>query len=207
MSRNFLKIIGCGGHGKVVLDALSIVNQNLIISLCDSNQELLGKKINNLVISSTLDSLNEFTGLVHISIGNNYVREKISRLVNAQTKFLTIAHPSAIISATAVIQEGSFIAAGSILGPDCNIGKGCIINHGSVIDHDVKIENYAHVAPNSTLGGNVKVGSYVLIGAGSVVLPNLEIGDGAVVGAGSIVTKSVPANCIVLGVPAKQIRP
>jgi hypothetical protein len=43
------------------------------------------------------------------------------------------------------------------------------------------------------------------IGAGAVVLAGLEIGIGAMVGAGAVVTRSVPANAIVAGNPAKII--
>lgn len=41
------------------------------------------------------------------------------------------------------------------------------------------------------------------IGAGATVLPGIEIGRGAMVGAGAVVTRSVPANAIVVGNPAK----
>jgi len=38
------------------------------------------------------------------------------------------------------------------------------------------------------------------------VLPGVRIGRGAVIGAGSVVTKSIPANAIALGVPARVVR-
>lgn len=37
------------------------------------------------------------------------------------------------------------------------------------------------------------------------MLGNIEVGDGAVVGANSVVTRSVPAGCIVAGVPARIV--
>lgn len=51
----------------------------------------------------------------------------------------------------------------------------------------------------------VTIGRDVWIGAGCVILPGVEIGDGAIVAAGSIVSRSVPANTIVAGVPARPI--
>lgn len=36
-----------------------------------------------------------------------------------------------------------------------------------------------------------------------MLLGDIEVGDGAVIGANDVVTKSVPAGCVALGVPAK----
>ncbi|MGH7245867.1 MAG: acyltransferase [Candidatus Levyibacteriota bacterium] len=52
----------------------------------------------------------------------------------------------------------------------------------------------------------IKIGKYVWIGTHAIILPGVTIGDNAVIGAGTVVTKSVPANCIVVGNPAKIIR-
>jgi acetyltransferase-like isoleucine patch superfamily enzyme len=45
------------------------------------------------------------------------------------------------------------------------------------------------------------------IGSGATILANVTIGEHAIVGAGSVVTKDVPANMIVAGSPARQLRP
>lgn len=44
------------------------------------------------------------------------------------------------------------------------------------------------------------------IGANAVILPGITIGENAVIAANSTVTKDVPANTIVAGNPARQIR-
>jgi acetyltransferase-like isoleucine patch superfamily enzyme len=46
----------------------------------------------------------------------------------------------------------------------------------------------------------------VWIGAGVTVLPGCAIGKNSVVGAGSVVTKSIPANEVWAGIPARKIR-
>jgi maltose O-acetyltransferase len=46
----------------------------------------------------------------------------------------------------------------------------------------------------------------VWIGGGAILLPGVRIGRNAVVGAGAVVTRSVPANMIVAGNPARVIR-
>jgi maltose O-acetyltransferase len=46
----------------------------------------------------------------------------------------------------------------------------------------------------------------VWIGGGATLLPGVRIGEGAVVGAGAVVTRSVLANTVVAGSPARVIR-
>jgi acetyltransferase-like isoleucine patch superfamily enzyme len=53
---------------------------------------------------------------------------------------------------------------------------------------------------------SVKIGNNCWIGASSIILAGVTIGDGCVIAAGSVVTRSVPANSIAAGVPAKVIK-
>jgi acetyltransferase-like isoleucine patch superfamily enzyme len=46
----------------------------------------------------------------------------------------------------------------------------------------------------------------VFIGAHSIVLKGVTIGENSIIGSGSVVTKSIPANQIWAGNPAKIIR-
>ena len=52
----------------------------------------------------------------------------------------------------------------------------------------------------------VKIGDNVWIGMGAVILKGVTIGDNSVVAAGAVVTKSVPANTIVAGNPATEVK-
>jgi len=52
----------------------------------------------------------------------------------------------------------------------------------------------------------VFIGDNCWIGASAIILAGVTIGNGCVIAAGSVVTKSVPANSIVAGVPAKVIK-
>lgn len=59
--------------------------------------------------------------------------------------------------------------------------------------------------PDFDIFGKIVVEDWAYIGSGSHIMAGVTIGEGALVAAGSIVTKSVPANTVVGGNPAKPI--
>lgn len=74
------------------------------------------------------------------------------------------------------------------IGEKTNIGAGTITcNYDGTHKHP------------TTIGDNVKIGSDTML-----VAP-VKVGDGASTGAGSVVTKDVPANELVVGIPARMI--
>ena len=84
------------------------------------------------------------------------------------------------------------------------IGDGVLIGHNTTIatlNHDINPQKRANLHPNG-----VKIGKNVWIGSDCTILPGVEIGDGAIIGAGSVVTKSIAANCIAVGNPARVIK-
>ena len=52
----------------------------------------------------------------------------------------------------------------------------------------------------------IAIGANVWLGGGVIVLAGVDIGENAVVGAGSVVTRSLPANVVAVGSPARVIR-
>ena len=56
------------------------------------------------------------------------------------------------------------------------------------------------------LGKPVTIGNNVWIGGRAVINPGVTLGDNVVVASGAVVTKSVPANTVVGGNPARVIK-
>lgn len=53
--------------------------------------------------------------------------------------------------------------------------------------------------------GKVKLGNNIVFGRNVTILKGVSIGDNCIIGAGSIVSKSIPANSVVVGAPARVI--
>lgn len=52
----------------------------------------------------------------------------------------------------------------------------------------------------------VTIGNNVWIGGSVTILPGVTIGDNCTIGAGSVVTRSIPANSVAAGNPARVMR-
>ncbi|UMB60340.1 acyltransferase [Lutibacter sp. A80] len=110
------------------------------------------------------------------------------------------------------------IAAGLKVGENCSGLIGCTIDHGHCwlieIGDNVVFAPQVYLLAHDTstkrsLGytkiGKVKIGDNCFIGARALIMPNVSIGNNTIIGAGSIVTKSIPANVVAAGNPAKVI--
>ncbi|WP_298448170.1 acyltransferase [uncultured Marinobacter sp.] len=124
------------------------------------------------------------------------------------------------------------ILQGAKIGLDCNIcahtlvegdvivGDRVTVKSGVQLWDGTRIEDDVFIGPNATLTNDpyprskeypeqfsgVFIKRNASIGANATLLPGITINEFAVVGAGAVVTKSVPANAVVAGNPAKVIR-
>ena len=113
------------------------------------------------------------------------------------------------ISSPANLEVGRNVAISAFVHILANakvrIGDNTIIASGVQITtstHDWRVSPYRSHREDAP----VDIGSNVWIGAGAVIFPGVRIGDNAVIGAGSVVTRSVDAETIVVGAPARTIR-
>ena len=93
--------------------------------------------------------------------------------------------------------------AGEIrIGNDCLFGDGAhLYDH----DHDHR-EAGKLMREKSLVAAPIIIGNNVWVGARAIILKGVSIGDNAVVGAGAIVTRSVPANAVAAGNPARVLK-
>ncbi|MCL1789758.1 MAG: hypothetical protein FWG40_00105 [Peptococcaceae bacterium] len=102
------------------------------------------------------------------------------------------------------------------IGANVGISRGTLSN--TVLEDDVKIDNLCHIGHNAHVGARTYItASSMLAGSctleedtylapGSLIMNQITVGKKSFVGMGAAVTKSVEANKIVAGVPAKVLR-
>lgn len=208
MSTDPLFLIGAGGHGLVVLDAVERAEgTSQGVAIFDQSESRIGQKALDLIVQRFNPAANIRGLRFHVCVGDNVTRARLfGVLAGAGGIPVTVIHPIATIAPSAVVGFGSFIAARGIIAPDAVVGAGVIVNHGTIVDHECTVGKFSHIAPGATLAGNVLIGERVMIGAGANILPGVRIGDDAIIGAGAVVTTDVPPRTTYVGVPARQIR-
>ncbi len=206
-------VIGAGGHGTVVADALLAAGRN-VLGFTDPNPLLHGSRLLGLPVLGNDDALLlHRAGEVELALGIGTAggakdatrrRDVQQRLQGLGWRFASVRHPSAVVSAFAHLHVGVQLLAASVVQAGAQVGEGCIVNTAAVVEHDCVLGAYCHVAPRALLCGNVKVGACSHIGAAAVVRQGLSLGAGTVVGAGAVVVSHSTGAALLVGVPARR---
>ena len=191
-------LVACGGHGRVVLDAL-VSSKVTVAGIIDAQlvpgSEVFGVKV--LGDDSFLKKLDPLkTTLINGlgSTGSTHGRIEIfERFSKLGFEFDGVVHPAASIGAECKIDQSAQIMAGAVLQNRVEVGENVVISAHSV------------VSPGAIISGAVKLGRGAFVGAGAVIIQGIEIGEGCVIGAGAVVRHHVKANTTVVGNPATQL--
>lgn len=201
-------IIGAGGHGRVVADALRRMRprgEGVPIGFADDRKALHGQEIMGLPVLGGIECLDRHAhDRVIVAIGDCATRARLYHLLTVKgERFASVQHESSVIGSEVYFGPGTMVLAGVIVNTGTHVGSNVILNTGCVLEHDNTVGDHVHIAPRATLGGEVTVGSSSLIGIGATVLPRLSIGERSVVGAGALVVEDVRSDVKVKGVPAR----
>lgn len=86
---------------------------------------------------------------------------------------------------------------GVLVAPDAIIGSNVKILHHVTLGHNELSDEER---------GPMIIGNNVYIGPGAQILGNrISIGDGAVIGPNAVVVRDVPADAVMVGIPARNI--
>lgn len=195
-------VVGAGGHGKVVCDALRTMGE-LVAGFCDDRKTNTDLVLGLPVLGDTA-WLEAAPTRIALGIGDNAQRKAVAeRLEAAGCTLIAVIHADSTVAPSAIIAAGAVVMARAVVNPDAIVHRGAIINTGAIVEHDCTVGPYAHLSPASALGGGARVGERAHVGLGAVVLPLIDVGDRSIVGAGAVVNRAVPEDVVVRGVPAR----
>ena len=120
------------------------------------------------------------------------------------------------VGAFVEIQKGAAIGKNCKISSHTFICEGVQIEDNVFIGHGVMFTNDLFPRATNPDGSPQTEADWTLletrvckgasIGSNATILCGITIGENALVGAGAVVTKSVPANTVVAGVPARVIK-
>jgi acetyltransferase-like isoleucine patch superfamily enzyme len=145
-----------------------------------------------------------------------------------------IVFAGAKVGARVILGDQSCVRERVAVGDDVVIGRGSLVENDTTIGAMTKIQADAYITAYSTLEEHVFIAPCVVttnddfmgrteerhqlvrgplirrgarIGGGAILCPGVEIGEDAFVGAGAVVTKAVEPRMVVVGNPARVLRP
>lgn len=208
-------IYGAGQLGAMIAEVLSHSEDMKAVGFVDDDPECHGQRLAELPIlggASVLPGLlQEGVSSATVSIGDNRVRSRLAeRLTQLGFELVSAIDSTAKIASSARLGRGVMIMAGGLVCSNVVIGDCVYIGPGAIVSHDVSVGDYSLLAVGSVLAGRTTVEQGAFVGAGATVVParmeraeRLIVGENAVVGAGAVVLENVPANAVVVGVPAR----
>ena len=211
-TRQRVIVLGAGGHARVLIDALLLLEWDVLGVTVPAEGSFASELLGVSVIGDD-EQITRYAPLdVRLVNGIGSVGDASARRLLYESwldrgyRFTTVVHPSVVIARDVTLGEGVQIMAGAVIQTGCRIGANTIVNTASSIDHDCHIGAHCHVAPGTTLSGSVDVGDRTHLGTGAVVIQGVRIGADVLVAAGAVVTRDVEAGQRVQGVPAREYR-
>ena len=137
----------------------------------------------------------------------NAIHIKKNSVIGSGVRLKALINGKIVIGEDVAIDDNTNIL--SLYG--ISIGKGTLIAANVYIvdgDHTYPLASsrYLITSEQGYTGSPITIGSYVWIGANVVILKGVTIGDNTIIGAGSVVTKSIPANSLAVGNPARVLK-
>ncbi len=205
-------ILGCGGHGRVVLDILMNAGCCDVVGFVDSNPQMAGRRIDGLKVLGLPDDLQRIRDRLGvnraiIAVGDNGARRGLADRLDAMGfELINAIHPSANLARNVTLGRNIVIAAGALVCAHCQIGDSVILNTGCIVDHESLIGTATHICPGARLAGRVTMESGAFVGIGATIVQSIRVGYEAVVGAGAVVIEDVAPMSTVVGVPAREVK-
>lgn len=209
-----IAILGTGGFARelstLVQDINKVAPTYELIGFVDGSLPK-GTLVNGYPVIGNDDEVNQTSeelGIV-LAFGDPKLKKKVKeKYTNPLIFYPTLIHPSVIIGDRSFVDigQGCIICAACIITTNVVIKDYVTFNLQCTIGHDTIINSYSAFMPACNISGEVEISEGVYCGTGAKILNQTAIGEYTIVGAGAVVSKSLPAKCTAVGIPAKPIK-
>lgn len=179
-----LLIVGAGGHGRSVAEAVLMADQYNLVGFADDGAFARGEEMWGFPVLGPASSFENYVNYAThavVAIGNNVLRQKLfAQLQAADFALAGVIHPTAIVSPRAQLGAGVAVMAGAIVGTEATLGQGAIVNCGAVMDHHAQVHEFGHLGVNACMAGGSMLGALAWMQAGSAIGYGVQIAAGTV---------------------------
>lgn len=171
-------IVGAGGFGRSVADALMAGGQHAVAGFVDDRGPALGPVLGHAVLGRLADlaALRDHHALLVVAIGDNSRRRELCALARAAGYTLaTVVHPRALVSRHAVLGAGAMVMAGAVVGTEAQLGEGAIVNAAAVVDHHARVGAFAHLGVGACMAGGAVLHDGAWLAEGAVLRAGQEM--------------------------------
>lgn len=179
-----LLIVGAGGHGRSVAEAVLMADKFNLVGFADDGVFARGEAVWGLPVFGAATAFENYRDLAThavVAIGNNVLRQELfARLQAAGFALASVIHPNAMVSPRAQLATGVAVMAGAIVGTEATLGQGAIVNCGAVVDHHAQVQEFGHLGVNACMAGGSMLGALAWMQAGSAIGYGVQIAAGTV---------------------------
>lgn len=216
MTRSLI-IAGCSGHGREVMNIVRAVNEssrrgplwNLLGFVDDGPSRISVDRLarSGVPLLGPSELLRDLGGEISyvIGVGDPRIRARLADKIDGfGLRAARLVHPDATVGSHTVLSDGVVLFAGARVTTNVVLGRHVHLNQNTTVGHDCVLGDFVSVNPLAAVSGDCLLERAVLIGTNACVLQGLTVRTGATVGAGACVVRHVPANTVVVGVPARE---
>lgn len=142
-----------------------------------------------------------------LAVGAPAVREGVIAILEKYEKqFSSFIHPTATLSARAIIGRGLVMGPYSFVSVGARVGDFVFMNCYSSVGHHAQVGDRCVLNPYAAVTGACVLGSDCQLGLGSSMLPKVKLPNGTSVAPGASVYRSPRESGLLMGTPARLIK-